>query len=155
MQSNGYAAYLRTRGLRVTPQRIAVLSAVEGSGEHLSAEDVFERVRHEMPHISLATVYKTLTELRRIGRLRVLPVSGKLRYDRSDRPPHHHLVCERCRRVVDVRDGLFPAPHLPPEERMGFEILGAEVTFTGICGECMKLQGAVEASYNGRRGTGT
>lgn len=150
MVEDRLAALLRAQGLRVTPQRLAVLSTLRASREHPSAEGVFARVRAKMPQISLATVYKTLTELRRVGEVRVLPVSGKLRFDANAGLRHHHLVCERCRRVVDVRDGIFPPPHLPAEERMGFEIFTADVTFLGMCPACREHSGGAAASNIGR-----
>lgn len=127
---------LHRRGMRVTPQRVAVMDAVSGNGSHPSAEEVYEEVRERIPSISLATVYKVLGELRDLGQLRELPVSGKLRFD-ADVGPHHHLVCDRCRRVEDVRrDGASPAPKLPSAAAGGFRILGAEVIFRGLCPGC-------------------
>jgi len=130
------ARMLRSRGLRVTPQRLAVLAALAASPEHLSAEDVYEEIRETMPSVSLATVYNALGELRRSGQLRTLPVAGRVRYDLVSRGPHHHLVCENCHRVVDLDpDGL--ATPVPPQERAkGFEILTAEVIFRSICPDC-------------------
>jgi len=123
--------------MRVTPQRLAVLEVVSSTPEHLCAEQVYLKVRQKLPSISLATVYKALGELREAGTVRALPVSGKLRYDGPSQDEHHHLVCDRCRRVEDVRPGSgFTKPELSAEAKLGFEILGAEITFRGICPEC-------------------
>lgn len=130
---------LRSRGKRVTPQRMAVLEAVRQSPGHPSAEEVHSIVRSTMPHISLATVYKALNELRELGQIKVLPISGKLRYDAERVPGHHHLICEQCKHVVDVySDAPVADLGLDDESRMGFEILAAEVTFRGICPECTR-----------------
>ncbi|MCA1838898.1 MAG: Fur family transcriptional regulator [Actinomycetota bacterium] len=139
LENRTFITLLRSRGKRVTPQRMAVLEVVEQSQEHLSAEQVYERVRQQLPHISLATVYKALGELRDVGRLDVVPVSGKLRYDAADRPSHHHLVCERCKKIVDVPpDADFSLPALDETSSMGFDIVRAEITFKGICPDCRK-----------------
>ncbi|HEU5004201.1 MAG TPA: Fur family transcriptional regulator [Actinomycetota bacterium] len=127
---------LRAQGLRVTPQRLAVLAALHASTDHMSAEEVYDEVRREMPSVSLATVYNTLGELRRLGQLRDLPVSGKVRYDLVARGTHHHLVCESCHRVVDLDESELPSPHLPPGKAKGFKILTAEIIFRSICPEC-------------------
>lgn len=137
-QRDDLAATLRSHRLRVTPQRLAVLAALHTSDRHLSAEEVYEDVRHKMPSVSLATVYNALGELRRVGQVRALPVSGKVRYDLAARGPHHHLVCESCQRVVDL-EGDLAEPELPESQRQGFEILTVEVIFRSICPDCRKL----------------
>ncbi len=127
---------LKARGLRPTPQRIAVLSAVVSSSEHPSAEDVHLSVRRAMPHLSLATVYKALAELRRVGQIRALPVWGKIRFD-FDSGPHHHLVCELCGRIEDLAAGdLHVEGALPEDARPGFEILSTEVVVRSLCPDC-------------------
>jgi Fe2+ or Zn2+ uptake regulation protein len=144
------ATLLRSHRLRVTPQRLAVLTVLHASGEHLSAEEVFEEVRRKMPSVSLATVYNALGELRRVGQVRALPVSGKVRYDLTARGSHHHLVCESCQRVVDLEAGDFPGPELPVAQAKGFEILTAEVIFRSICPDCRRVgttEGAVASNH--------
>lgn len=131
------ASVLRSRGKRVTAQRLAVMNAVAASREHPSAEEVHSAVRRQMPQISLATVYKALSELREAGQLRVVPVSGKLRYDAVNGAAHHHLICEDCKRVVDVRTPPgFRAPRLTDDSCKGFEVMETELTFRGLCPEC-------------------
>jgi Fe2+ or Zn2+ uptake regulation protein len=128
---------LRQRGMRVTPQRIAVLEAIRDSHRHLSAEEVYEEVRRRIPSISLGTVYKALGELRDAGQVRALQVSGKRRFD-GGTGPHSHLVCQRCHRIEDV--GVDAEVNLPEDARMGFQLLGVEVSFWGICPECQEQQ---------------
>jgi Fe2+ or Zn2+ uptake regulation protein len=129
---------LRERGMRVTPQRLAVLEAVRGSHTHLSAEEVYEEVRRRIPSISLGTVYKALGELRDVGQVRALQIAGKFRFD-GGVGPHSHLVCQRCHRVEDV--GVDAEVTLAPEARRGYELLGVEVSFWGICPGCREESG--------------
>jgi len=138
-QRDDLADTLRSLSLRVTPQRLAVLAALHASDQHLSAEEVYENVRHKMPSVSLATVYNALGELRRVGQVRALPVSGKVRYDLAARGSHHHLVCESCQRVVDLESGDLPEPALPEAQAQGFEILTVEVIFRSICPDCRTM----------------
>lgn len=138
VQDPDLPSLLRSHGLRVTPQRLAVLETLQASTTHLSAEEVYEEVRHRLPSVSLATVYNALSELRRVGQLRDLPVSGKVRYDLVARGPHHHLVCESCHRVVDLDAHDMPQPALPEWQRRGFEILTAEIIFRSICPACQE-----------------
>lgn len=142
---------LRSRGLRVTPQRLAVLAAVRSSSRHLTVEEVYRRVQRRLPHISLATVYKALGELRELGELKVLPVSGKLQFD-GNLQAHHHLVCERCGRAVDIEANGFSPPVLEAGQGQGFEISGVEVTFRGVCPGCREQKVPPQTSgYMDRR----
>ena len=89
-------------GLAVTPQRLAIIKALLGSGEHPRADAIFAEVRREHPHISLATVHRTLETLCEIGEARkVTMLHDSARYD-GNITPHHHVVCVKCRRIRDI-----------------------------------------------------
>lgn len=94
-------AGLRLAGLRLTPQRRAVVEALSGDRSHPSAEDVSSRVASSLPGVSLSTVYKTLHEFARAGLLVEVDAGGALRFDPETRP-HAHFVCDRCGLVSDV-----------------------------------------------------
>lgn len=131
------APLIRPRTVRVTPQRRAVLETIRNSRAHLSADQIWNQVRVIIPNISLATVYKALSEFKDVGQIRALPLSGKLRFDIEDGPGHHHLVCQRCGTVADVyaTDGLTE-PILSQTAEQGFEISATEITFKGLCPSC-------------------
>ena len=143
MTSAQISEALRERGMRVTPQRLAVFEAVRESHTHLSAEEVYEEVRRRIPSISLGTVYKALGELRDVGQVRALQIAGKFRFD-GGVGPHSHLVCQRCHRVEDV--GVDAEVTLAPEAQRGYELLGVEVSFWGICPACREQPGAPRAT---------
>lgn len=129
----------RSLGYKVTPQRRYIFRVLEGNVDHLSAEEVYARVREYVPDISLATVYNTLRELVELGEIRELDLGeGKSRYDpKTD--AHQHLTCVGCRAVIDVPCSLDYA-HLPEEQRQGYRILGADVTWYGVCPTCQARQ---------------
>jgi Fe2+ or Zn2+ uptake regulation protein len=128
---------LRARGFRVTPQRRAVVEALQGDQVHLSAEEVFAAARHRIPEISLATVYNTLNELAALGELLEVRVAGgATRYDPNVVDGHHHLVCTGCGAIFDVRPSGVTGLGLADEDRRGFELTGVEVTFRGRCPAC-------------------
>lgn len=124
---------LRRRGLRPTPQRRAIIDAVRTAGGHLTAESVFERVREDMPTISLKTVYETLHSLVAVGEMRELVVgSGPTRFDTTSRP-HHHMICLDCKRIEDVD---FDVAAASSDQGRGFSILHTDVIAWGRCADC-------------------
>src|SRR4051794_10722643 len=90
--------------LMLTPQRLAVYRVLASDDSHPSAEDIYRRIKPEMPSLSLGTVYRTLDLLVEQGLVsRVHAFSDQARFD-ANLAAHHHLVCERCRRVIDFED---------------------------------------------------
>ena len=126
---------LRGRGLKVTPQRLAVHRAVAESVGHPDAEEIWATVRTELPSISLRTVYEVLHTLAALGEIRELDLAtGSSRFDPTT-SDHHHLVCTRCGAVADVfLEG--PPVEVPALQRQGFTVHTHEVTFRGLCRQC-------------------
>lgn len=129
-------ALLRERGLRVTPQRLAVLKAVSEQ-PHATAEAVSETVRGEIGSISVQAVYDALAAFADRGLLRrIQPAGSPARYEDRVEDNHHHLICRTCDRMLDVDCRVGEAPCLTVAEDFGFEIDEAEVIYWGRCPEC-------------------
>ncbi len=127
---------LKDIGLKLTPQRLAIIDYLEGNKEHPSAEDIYRAVSKKYPMISFATVYNTLEALRQKGNLLELTIDPhKKRFD-PNTEPHHHLICIKCKRIVDIH-GDFNLS-IPDSEGTGFEIVGNHIEFYGICAVCKK-----------------
>jgi Fur family peroxide stress response transcriptional regulator len=125
-------------GLAVTPQRLAIIRALLDSDEHPRAETVYAAVRREHPHISLATVHRTLETLCRIGEARkVTALHDSARYD-GNTAPHHHVVCIGCRRIRDIEiPGLERV--LDGRTELGeFRLLGCALEVHALCAECQR-----------------
>jgi Fur family transcriptional regulator, peroxide stress response regulator len=91
-------------GLKVTPQRIAVLEVMLTLKNHPDADNVIEYIRINFPHVSIGTVYKTLETFVEKGILkRVKTESGAMRYDNITER-HHHLYCVETERIEDFYD---------------------------------------------------
>ncbi len=95
------AGLLQSR-YRLTKQRAAVLRAL-GDGTHLSAEAILERVRGELPGVSLGTIYRTLDILREIGLVQIFSFAGSAARYEAALEKHHHLLCSVCRTLTNVR----------------------------------------------------
>jgi len=122
--------------LRMTLQRQIILDHVRASRSHSSADDIFQRVRHKLPRISLGTVYRNLEILSEQGLIKKLGPPGKqMRFD-GNVDPHYHIRCVACDKIEDLP--VQPIDHLP--ERVSaltnYIILGHEVDFWGLCPDC-------------------
>jgi Fur family transcriptional regulator, stress-responsive regulator len=134
-------ALLRQRGLRVTPQRLAVLRAVSDA-PHVTADVVADTVRGEIGAISIQAVYDALGTLTSNGLLRrIQPAGSPTRYEARVGDNHHHVVCRVCDRMVDVDCVVGDPPCLTAVDDFGFEIDEAEVIFWGRCPECVREKG--------------
>ena len=130
---------LRRLGLRITPQRLLILQALEGKDAHLTAEDVFSQVRARYPNVHISTVYRTLEMLQDLGMVTETDLGeGKRQYHWAERGQHHHLVCSRCGQILE----LDPA-YLRPLERAikaqyGFRPSLHHFAIFGLCSRCLK-----------------
>jgi Fe2+ or Zn2+ uptake regulation protein len=133
-------------GLRVTRQRIAVLSAIE-HGEHLDADTVTSRVRRAIGSVSQQAVYDVLAALTRAGLLRRIEPAGQpTRFEIRVADNHHHLVCRGCGEIADIDCAVGEAPCLEPSTAAAehqFAIDEAEVTWWGVCANCQTFSNPV------------
>ncbi len=130
-------ASLRQAGLRVTASRLAVLTAVQGDGQHRDAEAIAEAARRKIGTLSTQAVYDNLHVLEEAGLVRRIQPSGHPgRYEARVGDNHHHLVCRRCGLTADVDCAVGAAPCLEPSAEHGFVVETAEVIFWGLCPQC-------------------
>ena len=118
-------------------KRDAILSCLRSTELHPSADWVYERVKQEIPDISLATVYRNLNLFKEQGLIQSLgTVKGVERFD-GNTAPHVHYICTGCGRVVDL-PGLSVPEDLnhAAELESGGRVAACQLTFTGICGKC-------------------
>jgi Fur family ferric uptake transcriptional regulator len=136
MPSTSPEDLLRSRGLRVTRPRLAVLDVLAGGG-HLEVEEITRAVRARLDSVSTQAVYDVLGALSRAGLARrVEPAGSAARYEARAGDNHHHVVCRSCGEIADVDCAVGEAPCLDPSSAGGFEVDEAEVTFWGLCPAC-------------------
>ncbi len=134
------AELLRSHGLPVTAQRLAILKAVSGR-PHGTADAIAEDVRGEIGTISRQAVYNALGTLAENGLIRRIQPSGSAaRYEDRVGDNHHHLVCRTCGETVDVDCAVGETPCLHAVDDAGYEIDEAEVVYWGTCPKCLKAK---------------
>ena len=128
---------LRRHGYKLTPQRRAVIGSIASSPDHLTPAAIYEKVHQERSDIGLATIYRTLDILAKLGLICELHTGGSCRSYTTGAPEHHHhLICSKCGEVVD-----FTGHDLSPLEKRlsretGFEIEDHLLEFIGQCQNC-------------------
>jgi len=132
-------ADLKSAGLKLTPQRIAIVREIADDFSHPTAQALFERLRPSFPTMSFATVYNTLDALAACGLTGSLNLGGDSRAVRFDpnTDPHHHAVCDACGTVVDITvDVAIDASAPAALEVSGFRVLREERIYRGLCDRC-------------------
>ncbi len=129
---------LRSRGLRVTRPRLAVLTVL-AEGGHMEVDEITRRVRNRLDSVSTQAVYDVLAALCRVGLARrVEPAGSPALYEARVGDNHHHVVCRGCGSIADVDCAVGQAPCLDPSDTHGFLVDEAEVTFWGLCPACQR-----------------
>jgi Fur family transcriptional regulator, peroxide stress response regulator len=104
MRSIDITVKLSQAGLKITPQRIAVLEAVVELRNHPTAENVIDFIKTNHPNIATGTVYKTLETFVEKGLIKKVKTDRDImRYD-AVTDPHHHLYCSSSDRIEDFID---------------------------------------------------
>jgi Fur family transcriptional regulator, peroxide stress response regulator len=129
-----FRSLCRTRGIPLTHQRLAIYQALLETDSHPSAETVFRALHDRLPQLSLGTVYKNLEILQELGLISEVNVLHETaRYD-ANLEAHHHLVCVRCKRVIDLYDDSLA--RVAPRNNHGFVVTDVRVQVNGVCPDC-------------------
>ncbi len=126
---------LRSRGYRMTPQRLSILQALHDGG-HLSPGQVYERTR--LTGMTETTVYRTLEFLAENGVVNPAQIGGgHLTYELVGHD-HHHLVCRSCGAQVDIAPASLEQAVSQLEFQTGYQIDASHLTFFGLCPDCVQ-----------------
>lgn len=125
---------IREKGLKLTPQRQAIVEYLQGCTHHPTADDIFAAVNERFPLTSRATVYNTLNWLKEVGQVSEVFEGGVARFD-PNLEPHYHFVCRGCGSVEDIEPDAFgPLPNYNLPGRQTVESF--DITMRGLCAKC-------------------
>ncbi|MDD2494849.1 MAG: Fur family transcriptional regulator [Tissierellia bacterium] len=133
-------------GFKMTNQRRVVFEILaENSNEHLSPEEIYELIKDKYPEMGLATIYRTLQIFEEIGLVYKLNFDdGCYRYElfssEDNVHQHHHLICNNCGKIIEVKEDLMNSLEEMIEKQYNFEIKNHMVKFTGICNQCREKE---------------
>ena len=132
---------LKGRNFRLTPQRLAVLKILADDETHPSVAQVYNEVKIEFPTTSLATVYKTIILLKELNEVLELGFpDGSNRYDGRKPFPHPHMICTRCKKIVDPELNSLSDLNKEMSRKTGYQILYHRLDFFGLCPECRNTE---------------
>jgi Fur family peroxide stress response transcriptional regulator len=124
------------RGLALTPQRLAIYQVLAADDSHPGAEDIYRRIKPNLPSLSLGTVYRTLELFEEHGLVsRVNAFGDQTRFD-ANLEAHHHLICVQCRKIFDYLDHKLDQLPVPRSDPDGFHIETHQIQFFGQCQVC-------------------
>ena len=136
-QPRDIAGRLRSQGYRLTPQRMMILSTIENSDNHISAEEIYEQVVARYPKVNISTVYRTLELLKQLGMIYEIDLGGgRVGYHPEGRGHHHHLICRKCGAVINVNESvLFPVQAILLQA-FNFDAELRHLAIYGLCENC-------------------
>ena len=117
----------------MTKQRKLIVSIIQQSDKHLSAEEIYVQAKQQMPMIVLATVYNNLNALTDQNVIRRVSMHGQKAYYDKNVIPHEHIMCERCGKISDAHVGDLTQLL---RERSGLDITSYELNLRYICDAC-------------------
>jgi len=130
---------LRERGLRMTPQRRAIVTEIMRSKGHINPAAITRQVQSQMPGVNASTVYRTLTTLEEIGLISHAHLESGPEYHRSEEAEHVHLTCSNCGaddelsvKEAEAFAGLVRRHH-------GFEPDLTHFAISGLCARCKRV----------------
>jgi len=128
---------IQEKGSRLTSHRMALLRLIAASEGHPSASQLYERLKAQFPSVSLATIYKTIALLKEKGEVLEIDLPSDNHYDGNKPFPHPHLICTRCKRILDGDEvQALLSINQQIAEKYGFLVQRQQLIFYGVCSEC-------------------
>lgn len=128
-------------GIKLTHQRLEIFKELMRAPGHPSAEELHRLLQQRMPTIALDTVYRTLATFDELGIARTLHLAKNRSLFDINLEPHHHFICERCRKVEDIHWPEFDLTSLPEEVSKIGEVRSRHLELHGLCKECLERDG--------------
>jgi len=131
-----YATRIREQGFRLTPQRQLILDAICEGGQHVTFEEICQRVQAKSSAINQATIYRALEFLSKLHLVTTAEISGDKVYEIATETPHHHLVCRTCGAVESLADSFLSELSARLRQGYHFKTELSHLVITGVCAKC-------------------
>jgi len=131
---------LKNRGVRMTPQRHAILAYLFQTNCHPSADDIYKALESNYPNMSVATVYNNLKVFKEADLIYELTFGDNSSRFEVNKSIHYHVVCKKCGQIEDLIYPCVTDIEKLAEEKTGFKVSGHHVEVSGICMNCQGLE---------------
>lgn len=129
---------LKSTGVRMTPQRHAILTYLIESKSHPTADEIYRALEHKFPSMSVATVYNNLKVFVETGLVREMTYGdSSSRYD-ADMHDHYHCICVSCGKITDFEHEPVRVVEEAAMRATGFQVHGHRLEVHGVCPDCAK-----------------
>lgn len=131
------AGELLKKGYRLTPQRIMVVEALHSVESHISAEEIFSKLKEKYPYANISTVYRTLELLKELGLAAEIEIGdGIARYHAREHSKHHHLICNKCGKTIELPEADLQPLTESLIARYRFKADMSHLALFGLCQGC-------------------
>lgn len=130
---------LKKSGVRITPQRHAVLEYLLTAMSHPTADEIYKALEDKFPNMSVATVYNNLRILKELGLIRELTYGDESSRFDSNMREHYHIICEDCGKIVDFHYPTLDEIESLAQKVSGFEISHHRMELYGKCEDCSQI----------------
>jgi len=150
-------AYIKSKGMRKTSQRDALVEIIFDNDEHFTAEELYDRVKKANSNASRATVYRTISMLVEANLLHEIDLGDDVKtYDPNfnDKPSHNHMICVDCGKVIEFEDDNIQTLNDCLTRRIGFRPISQSIRIEAACntlrvkGMCQNL---IQSRIEGKR----
>jgi Fe2+ or Zn2+ uptake regulation protein len=131
-----YENLLRDNGLKVTPQRLGILSLMEQKG-HINVDDLYVEVRELFPSVSLATMYKNINSMVVSNVITEVKVPQKKAMFEIVKKPHGHLFCQKCGEFMDISLDIENILE-DAKSKSSYKLMETSLVLSGLCPDCQK-----------------
>ncbi len=135
--------FLRTKGFKLTPQRELIFRAFFELGEHITVDELYEKVRARDRSIGYSTVWRNLKLICRVGLAEEVNIGdGVTRYDRVTKKPHGHMYCQDCKKFIEFDAEKVVGILAQMAHESGFKAEDFRLEIQGYCEDCRKRRDA-------------
>ncbi len=139
---------LKQKGYRMTPQRKLILDILHNENSHVTAEDIFTRIKSQLDGVNISTVYRTLDLLESLGLVVKSEFENGHIYHHAEEGHHHHLTCQLCGQVQECAEDVLESLGATLKIKYGFEANLNHLVISGICSKCAKKQHLATGKYH-------
>ena len=130
---------LQIKGYKLTPQRVEIINILHKTNEHISAEEIYKRLKIKFPFTDISTIYRTLELLKKTGLVMISTFpEGITRYHIEEKGHHHHLICLKCGIITEITENIFDPLIKDIKNKYQFIADLKHGTISGICNDCQK-----------------